>query len=299
MYNFLDPQLLDPRDAAGQVRASGTLLPLFAFGLSLVTAITVVQDLIHSRVNNYTFYFSESLLFKAFWFVFIPLLFLQLKYLRKEHSKPVLAKLGTVLVITLTHLLLTPLAVYLISVVFFSHTFSYYQIFSYTLSEDIYKALLIYGVFAIFFGTKLTKRKVEEELAIPFPDVKANVKEVPTAPIAGIESLMIANGRKYTPVPVSSILYVTAATPYVAIHLENKRFLHSESLKSIDKKLNKIGFVRIHRSTIVNLGKVVSYKSRLNGDYDVLLEDGTETRLSRNYAPEFKRYFQSRPQLNQ
>lgn len=299
MNNYPDSQILNPTDAVGQMPESRILLPILALGLSAVAVITIVQDLIHSRVNNYTFYFSESILFKAFWFIFVPLLFFQLRWLGKEHSKPRLAKLAAVLVATLAHLLLTPLVVSVVSAFFYSHSFSYYQMFSYTLSEDIYISLLIYSVFAFFFGTKLTIRKVADEPAGPLPEVKTNVEEVPNDQVAGLESLIIANGRKYTPIAVSSILYVTAATPYVAIHLENKRFLHNESLKSMDRKLNKLGFVRIHRSTIVNLSKVVSYKSRLNGDYDVLLEDGTETRLSRNYAPAFKRFFQSRPQLNQ
>ena len=304
MNNYLDPQMLNPANAWRRMPESRTLLPKLAFGLSVVTVITIVQDIIHSKVNNYTFYFSESILFKAFWLIFVPLLFFQLRYLSKEHSKPHLGRLAAVFVPTLAHLLLTPLVVYVISAVFYSHTFSYYQMFSYTLSEDIYKSLLIYSVFAFFFQfffsrTKLNIGKVAKEPAGPFPEVKPNVEEVHSDQIAGLESLVISNGRKYTPIAVSSILYITAATPYVAIHLENKRFLHHESLKSIDKKLHKMGFVRIHRSTIVNLSKVVSYKSRLNGDYDVLLEDGTETRLSRNYARAFKRFFQSRPQLNQ
>lgn len=298
MNNYLDPQMLNPANAWRRMPESRTLLLILAFGSSVVTVITIVQDLIHSSVNDYSFYFLESLLFKSFWFIFVPLLFFQRKYLSKGHSKPGLAKLVAVLVPTLAHLLLTPLVVCVISGVFYSHTYSYYQMSAYTLSEDIYKSVLIYSVCAFFFR-KLTLRKVADEPAGPLPEVKTNVEDVPDDQVAGLESLIIANGRKYTPIAVSSILYLTAATPYVAVHLENKRFLHNESLKSIDKKLNRLGFVRIHRSTIVNLSKVVSYKSRLNGDYDVLLEDGTETRLSRNYAPAFKRFFQSRPQLNQ
>ncbi|MFN0140856.1 MAG: LytTR family DNA-binding domain-containing protein [Pyrinomonadaceae bacterium] len=299
MNNYLDPQIFNPANAWRRMPESRTLLPKLAFGLSVVAVISIVQDLIHSRVNNYTFYFSESILFKAFWLIFVPLLFLQLRYLGKEYSKPRLAKLAAVLVPTLAHLLLTPLVVYVVSAVFYSHTFSYYQMFAYTLSEDIYKSVLIYIVFALFVGSKLTLRKAADESACSLSEVKANVEEVHSDQIAGLESLIISNGRKYTPIAVSAILYVTAATPYVTIHLENKRFLHNESLKSIDKKFNRMGFVRIHRSTIINLSKVVSYKSRLNGDYDVLLEDGTETRLSRNYVSEFKRYFQNRPQVNQ
>lgn len=56
-------------------------------------------------------------------------------------------------------------------------------------------------------------------------------------------------------------------------------------------KLDTRTFVRVHKSTIVNLEKVSSFKSRLNGDYDLLLKNGTIVRLSRTYAANFKNEF--------
>jgi len=58
-------------------------------------------------------------------------------------------------------------------------------------------------------------------------------------------------------------------------------------LKKIAGELDR-RFVKIHRSCIVNMDKVISYKSRLNGDYDVSLSGDIQVRLSRNYAKEFK-----------
>jgi two-component system LytT family response regulator len=47
-------------------------------------------------------------------------------------------------------------------------------------------------------------------------------------------------------------------------------------------------FVRIHRSTIVNIQSVSKWTSRGNGDYDLLMSEGTLLRLSRNYAQAFR-----------
>ncbi|MBK7426438.1 MAG: LytTR family transcriptional regulator DNA-binding domain-containing protein [Saprospiraceae bacterium] len=47
-------------------------------------------------------------------------------------------------------------------------------------------------------------------------------------------------------------------------------------------------FVRIHKSSIINIEKVKSYTSRLNGDFDVLMENGIKLRLSRNYVKLFR-----------
>ena len=74
---------------------------------------------------------------------------------------------------------------------------------------------------------------------------------------------------------------ITAATPYISIHLEKRKYLYSETLKTICDQLDNNTFIRIHKSTIVNISKVRSFKSRLNGDYDLLLTDGSSLRLSR------------------
>ncbi|RYF37203.1 MAG: LytTR family transcriptional regulator, partial [Cytophagaceae bacterium] len=47
-----------------------------------------------------------------------------------------------------------------------------------------------------------------------------------------------------------------------------------------------------HKSCIVNITKVRSYQSRLNGDYDLLLSNEVVLRVSRNYASGFKTAFE-------
>ncbi|WP_254788460.1 LytR/AlgR family response regulator transcription factor [Cellulophaga baltica] len=87
------------------------------------------------------------------------------------------------------------------------------------------------------------------------------------------------------------MIQITSATPYICIHLENKRHLHSETLKSMCGQLDSNVFVRVHKSSVVNISKVSSFKSRLNGDYDLQLANGDLVRLSRTYATDFKNRF--------
>ncbi len=49
------------------------------------------------------------------------------------------------------------------------------------------------------------------------------------------------------------------------------------------RRLAPASFVRIHRSTIVNLDRVKELQPDFNGDYVVLLSNGTRLSLSRNY----------------
>jgi DNA-binding LytR/AlgR family response regulator len=91
---------------------------------------------------------------------------------------------------------------------------------------------------------------------------------------------------------VDTIRYITANPPYINIHTDQQKFLHTGSLRSIATVVDPSIFVRVHRSTIVNILQVESYVTRLNGDYDLLMKNKIKLRLSRNYAAAFKLLYQ-------
>lgn len=87
------------------------------------------------------------------------------------------------------------------------------------------------------------------------------------------------------------VLAILASIIYARIHHLQQHYLHHQSLKAMASQLDPQQFVRIHKSCMVNVHKVVACRSRLNGDYDLTLTDGTSLRLSRNYAADFKARF--------
>jgi two-component system, LytTR family, response regulator len=260
-----------------------------------VVFVMVLQDFIHSSINNYSFYISESLLYKTVWILFFPILYSQFLILKKSKSK-LIFRVGFAILISIgVHLLLTPLTIWFFSEVFYSHTYSFYRVLTYTLSEDFYKLLIIYSLSGIAYAyhantTKNEPAEFNAELPISPPKSK-DIDET------HCEKIVVSNGRNYVSIPMNDIFYVAAATPYISLQLEKQRYLYSATLKSIGEKLDKSCFVRVHKSAIVNFSKVISYKSRLNGDYDLLLENGDKIRLSRNYAGNFKKLFNSTPQV--
>jgi two-component system LytT family response regulator len=56
----------------------------------------------------------------------------------------------------------------------------------------------------------------------------------------------------------------------------------------METKLQPKGFSRIHRSAIVNNERIAEMRPLDNGEYRVLLRDGTELRLSRNYRQQLQ-----------
>ena len=56
-----------------------------------------------------------------------------------------------------------------------------------------------------------------------------------------------------------------------------------ETIAAFELQLDRSQFVRIHRSAIVNVERVVQFESLFNGDFNVLLKDGKQLRMSRTY----------------
>jgi two-component system LytT family response regulator len=82
---------------------------------------------------------------------------------------------------------------------------------------------------------------------------------------------------------VEEIDWVEAADNYVRIHAGSEGHLIRETLQSLEGRLDPAKFLRIHRSTIVNIDRIRELQPMFHGDYAVRLRDGTELTLSRNY----------------
>ena len=89
-------------------------------------------------------------------------------------------------------------------------------------------------------------------------------------------------------VNVSDIDWIEAADYYAALHVGDKTHLLRRSLSDLEQDLSSTKFCRIHRSTIVNLGRVRGLKLNSDGDYTLQLDDGVELRLSRRYRKDVR-----------
>lgn len=73
---------------------------------------------------------------------------------------------------------------------------------------------------------------------------------------APLDCLMIKDGGRVLFLRVEEIDWIEAAGVYVQVHTAGKTCLHRISLSELEAKLDARQFIRIHRSTIVNLQKV-------------------------------------------
>jgi len=84
-------------------------------------------------------------------------------------------------------------------------------------------------------------------------------------------------------VNVAEIDWVEADGDYVSVHAGAKSWLLRETIAAAEARLALSGFVRIHRSALVNINRVHELLPLSKGEFTVVLLDGTELKLSRNY----------------
>jgi two-component system LytT family response regulator len=92
---------------------------------------------------------------------------------------------------------------------------------------------------------------------------------------------------------MAEIDWVEAADYYAALHAGAKTHLLRRSMTELEQDLDPSEFCRIHRSTIVNLKRVRGLRLNEDGDYTVLLEDGTSLRMSRRYRKQLQSRLES------
>lgn len=95
--------------------------------------------------------------------------------------------------------------------------------------------------------------------------------------------LVIRDGRRTHFVAVPDVLWVESFGNYARVHTPTARYIHRSTMARLEAQLAPAGFVRIHRTAIVNGGRVVTMRPRGSGQYEVRLDTGLRLRVSRTY----------------
>ncbi len=82
---------------------------------------------------------------------------------------------------------------------------------------------------------------------------------------------------------VSDIRWISAEENYVRISTSTETHLLRETMAHLEEKLDPEMFLRVHRSSIVNLQHVKEVRTEADGEYAVLLLNGEKLTMSRGY----------------
>jgi two-component system LytT family response regulator len=129
-------------------------------------------------------------------------------------------------------------------------------------------------------------RRVRQRLAQSSSGIgspPAGVEAAERAP--PVRQLIIGTPQGLRVVGYDEIDWIGADDYYVSVRSSGRRYLLRESMASLEERLDRTQFVRIHRGAIVNIGRVREVRT-VDGDPVVVLRDGTRLSVSRRRRAE-------------
>jgi two-component system LytT family response regulator len=141
------------------------------------------------------------------------------------------------------------------------------------------EALIYFGAIAVIYARVYAK---EAKTLASEREVLASRVNVLSRKIRPSETLAVPASDGLLQVPVNSIDWVQAEDNYVRLHTAARSHLVRTTLTALESKLADLEFVRIHRSAMVNVPRIVRLK-RVGDRCAVVLTNGTQLRVSRAY----------------
>ncbi|MGE5151377.1 MAG: LytR/AlgR family response regulator transcription factor [Rhodospirillaceae bacterium] len=144
----------------------------------------------------------------------------------------------------------------------------------YEFAKDLVTYLMLTtGVVALNF--LLQQKPVEPE---PVPEASGPIERFAVRKRGGSEIV----------VEVADIDWIEASGNYAILHVGGETFEIRSSLTRLEGELDPKRFVRVHKSSMVNIARVAEVTPWVSGDWRIRLQDGAEINLSRRYRPRFE-----------
>lgn len=108
------------------------------------------------------------------------------------------------------------------------------------------------------------------------------------------QRLLVKTQGVYRIVDVNQIQWIEAADKYVRLHTSDQVFTCRHTMRELETNLDQDLFVRVHRSSIVNIAAIAEIQPHFHGDFKIVLTDQTVLTLSRSYRPTFESKFHNK-----
>jgi two-component system, LytTR family, response regulator len=105
-----------------------------------------------------------------------------------------------------------------------------------------------------------------------------------------MDRLVIKSDGRVVFLKTREVDYAEAAGNYLSLHVGKDTYLIRETMNAFEARLDPEKFLRIHRSTIVNIERIKEVQPWFKGEYVVTLRDGTELSLSRTYRDKLRQF---------
>jgi len=96
--------------------------------------------------------------------------------------------------------------------------------------------------------------------------------------------IFVQKSEKLFNLPVEEIIYLEASGDYTVISTKNDQFVSSSGIGKLEELMNPDKFIRVHRSTIINLSFLKEIERHFNGGMIVKMQNAKTFPVSRTYA---------------
>jgi two-component system LytT family response regulator len=146
---------------------------------------------------------------------------------------------------------------------------------------------LLKPVTAARFDRALARAKTQVNQSPAQEQIMALLEAI-ASPHRHLKRLAVRSPGKTYFVNVNEIDWIGAAENYVELHIGDAAHLVHVTMNALEASLDPGMFIRIHRSIIVNIGRIQELHSAMHGEFMVLLRNGTRLQSSRTYHTHLK-----------
>lgn len=140
---------------------------------------------------------------------------------------------------------------------------------------------------SIYKGIETLRAQSNEGFREKMADFLNHVKYNETKEVVAKSRIPVPFGGKTVFVIKTDIKYILASNYYVEIYTAQTKYLLRDSMYNMMNELDSNVFIRIHRSSIVNLNCVVELINSAYGEIDVRMQGGFKLRVSKGYRKQF------------
>lgn len=156
-----------------------------------------------------------------------------------------------------------------------------YASFSTTLPFRLLVGVLCWAVVMLWYRLQAAEvSKIEAEDAAEERELQLESTSVVEQPEELIDRITVKDGSRIHLIPTCDLLYIQACGDYVTLVTPEGQYVKEQTMKYLETHLPAAGFVRVHRSTIVNVAQISRVELFGKENYRLLLKNGTKLRVS-------------------
>jgi DNA-binding LytR/AlgR family response regulator len=144
-------------------------------------------------------------------------------------------------------------------------------------------ASLVYVIVVLYLNTQTDSNQTiepinEETDEITPPETSESAAE--TEELEKLERIVVRTGQKIDMITIPEVVYFQAEGDYVRIFTDSGKFLKEDTIKFYQARLSETEFVRVHRSYLVNVSKILRIELYEKQTQMLSLSNGDKLKIS-------------------